>query len=86
MLDVLVHMDAQDISFVYDWRITQEHMLIEAKGQGMSDDEVRRFVDGYMPAYELYVPALRKGAFSEKGKQLRVVIGKGWEVVDVEEL
>lgn len=29
-----------------------------------------------MPAYELYVDTLRRGALKEKGKQLRVVIGK----------
>jgi D-glycerate 3-kinase len=39
-----------------------------------------------MPAYELYVPNLRKGAFTEKGRQLRVVIGKDREVVKVVEL
>jgi len=39
-----------------------------------------------MPGYELYVENLRKGAFEEKGRQLRVVIGKQREIVKVEEL
>ncbi|KAL7276100.1 hypothetical protein RUND412_000918 [Rhizina undulata] len=75
-LDALVHIDAEDISYVYDWRLQQEHDLIAAKGTGMTDDQVVAFVDGYMPAYELYVESLREGAIKEKGKKLRVVIGK----------
>jgi D-glycerate 3-kinase len=39
-----------------------------------------------MPAYELYVPALRGGAFRETGRQLRVVIGREREAVKVVEL
>jgi len=39
-----------------------------------------------MPAYELYVPALRRGVFGEKGRQLRVVIGREREVVGVAEV
>jgi pantothenate kinase-related protein Tda10 len=46
MLDVLVHIDAEDIAYVYQWRLQQEHALIAAKGQGMSDDSVREFVNG----------------------------------------
>jgi D-glycerate 3-kinase len=40
---------------VYRWRLQQElHMKSENGGIGMSDEEVERFVDRYMPAYELY--------------------------------
>jgi D-glycerate 3-kinase len=46
MLDVLVHIDAEDLAYVYDWRLEQEHWLIATKGQGMSDEAVRKFVDG----------------------------------------
>lgn len=75
-LDALIHIDAEDTAFVYDWRIQQEHGLFASHGSGMTDDQVIDFVDGYMPAYELYVDTLRRGALKEKGKQLRVVIGK----------
>jgi D-glycerate 3-kinase len=46
MLDVLVHIDAEDIAYVYDWRLEQERWLVAEKGQGMSDEAVRKFVDG----------------------------------------
>lgn len=39
-----------------------------------------------MPAYELYVSALRQGAFKERGRHLKVVIGRGREVVEVVEM
>jgi D-glycerate 3-kinase len=60
-LDALVWLNAQDISFVYKWRLEQEHAMKAAIGQGMTDDQVERFVDGYMPAYELYIDGLMHG-------------------------
>lgn len=43
-----------DLDHVYQWRLQQEHALIERTGKGMSDDEVRQFVNRYMPGYELF--------------------------------
>jgi D-glycerate 3-kinase len=60
-LDALVWLRAQDIDFAYEWRIQQEHAMKAALGSGMSDDQVRTFVDGYMPAYELYIDGLMRG-------------------------
>lgn len=45
-LDAFVHVDAQETQWVYAWRLEQEQKLREARGTGMSDDAVRRFVDG----------------------------------------
>jgi len=72
----LVHLDARDISYVYKWRLEQEHALIISRGLGMEDDQVLEFIEGYMPGYELYVDTLRNGCFREKGKQLRLVLAK----------
>ncbi|KAI5845367.1 P-loop containing nucleoside triphosphate hydrolase protein [Tricharina praecox] len=85
-LDVLIHIDAEYIDYVYAWRLQQEHALHTATGRGMTDEQVVAFVDGYMPAYELYVSALRQGAFKERGRHLKVVIGRGREVVEVVEM
>jgi len=57
--------------------------MISSRGRGMTDDQIIEFVNGYMPAYELYIDNLRQGSFEEKGKQLRVVIGKDRNVVKV---
>ena len=38
--------DAEDTQFVYAWRLEQEAALREKRGSGMTDEEVRQFVDG----------------------------------------
>ncbi|KAK5778436.1 putative ATP-dependent kinase PWA37_000310 [Arxiozyma heterogenica] len=43
-----------DISNVYEWRKQQEHATIKEKGNGMTDEQVIKFVDRYMPCYKLY--------------------------------
>lgn len=58
--DAFVHLDSQSIQYVYQWRLQQEHAMIASGKAGMSDDGVRKFVDGYMPAYELYNHGLRE--------------------------
>lgn len=40
--------------WVYEWRIEQRVKLIEERGQGMTEEEVRAFVDRYMPVYECW--------------------------------
>ena len=68
-LDIFIHVDAQDPLFVYTWRLEQEHNLWKSKGKGMSDEDVKKFVDGYYPAYELYTEGLRRGLFVSIGDE-----------------
>lgn len=83
-LDAMIHLDAQDPRFVYDWRLQQEAHLREMKGSGMTDEQVIHFVNGYYPAYELFTDTLRAGTFGEeKGKQLRLIVGKDRTVKEV---
>lgn len=78
-----VHLDAHDINFVYKWRTEAEHTLISAKGSGMTDEQVRKFVDGYMPMYELYLEKLRH--FRWPAPMVRIHLGSNREVVSVVE-
>jgi len=83
-LDAFIHLDAADPLFVYQWREQQEKALREAKGSGMTFEQVERFVDGYFPAYELFTDRLRAGALEgTRGKQLRLVIGKDRQIKNV---
>ncbi|KAL4804003.1 P-loop containing nucleoside triphosphate hydrolase protein [Aspergillus unguis] len=96
-LDALIHIDAQDNYFVYDWRQEQERTLRATKGIGMTEEQVNHFVDGYYPSYELYSETLRQGAFKPvphsatadkqptgwEGKQLRLIVNKGRRVQEV---
>ncbi|KAJ5644583.1 hypothetical protein N7507_010594 [Penicillium longicatenatum] len=81
--DYLVHLDTDDLVNVYEWRMEQEHALRRYKGAGMTDEEVIKFVKGYMPAYELYLDQLREGIFADgQGKeQLSVVLDKGRNII-----
>jgi D-glycerate 3-kinase len=63
--DCLVHLDTRSLKTVYAWRLDQEEALKKRTGCGMSEEEVLRFVRGYMPGYELYLSNLRKGFFTE---------------------
>ncbi|WVW85910.1 hypothetical protein I302_107948 [Kwoniella bestiolae CBS 10118] len=69
-----------DLDYIYYWRLQQEHhMKRENRGLGMSDDEVRLFVDRYMPCYEVY------GSGKVDKDSLRLLYGPEREVVQVEE-
>ncbi|KAJ9298210.1 hypothetical protein DTO271G3_3815 [Paecilomyces variotii] len=93
-LDALIHIDAENPRFVYEWRQEQERTLRAAKGTGMTEEQVNHFVDGYYPSYELFTETLREGVFKPtagkpvpeadwKGRQLRLVIEKNRRVREV---
>lgn len=78
-LDIFIHIDALNLQYVYRWRLQQEAGLRASHGSGMTDDEVKHFVDGYYPAYELYTSTLRKGVFRDikenwRGNQVRFMV------------
>ncbi|KXT01633.1 hypothetical protein AC578_8029 [Pseudocercospora eumusae] len=82
-----IHIDAEDTLYVYRWREEQEAAMRASKGTGMSQEQVINFVNGYYPCYELYTDVLRDGIFSpEKGKQLRLVVGRDRRVRKVDRI
>lgn len=85
-LGAFMQIDAEDTQFVYDWRLQQEAALRAAKGTGMTDEQVVKFVNGYYSAYELYTDVLRNGIYAEKGRQLRLVVGKDRKVTEVHKM
>ncbi|KAK7415339.1 hypothetical protein QQX98_005984 [Neonectria punicea] len=84
LFDAFIQVDAEDLGYVYGWRLEQENHLREERGDpeaGMTSQQVVRFVDGYYPAYELYTEGLRKGVLPDrKGHQLRMVVGRDRKV------
>ncbi|SCU79295.1 LAMI_0A08152g1_1 [Lachancea mirantina] len=50
-----------DVVNVYNWRLEQERAL--GLNQGMSDKQVRLFVQRYMPCYHLYYSRLKSEGF-----------------------
>jgi D-glycerate 3-kinase len=71
---------------VYAWRAEQEQQLRRETGEGMSEEQVVKFVDAYYPAYELFTEGVRQGVFVDKpgreGCKLRLVVGRDRSVVD----
>ena len=62
--------------YVYAWRGEQEHMMKSRNGgKGMTDDEVKAFVDRYMPVYEVF------GDTSPGRPTLQMSFGESREVV-----
>ena len=88
-LDLFIHLDiptSSALEWVYAWRKEQESQLRLEKGleNAMTDEQVEKFVDGYMPAYELYLEGVRRGVFEgtdKRGRQLRIVLDRGRRVL-----
>lgn len=86
-LEYMLQIDAEEMSYVYDWRLEAEKERRVQKGEAnaMSDEQVKKFVDGYIPAYELYTEGLRSEKWrNEAERKLRFVVGKDRKVKEVE--
>lgn len=97
-ISTLVLLRAEDISYVYDWRLQQEvGTRLKSGGEGMTDQQVVEFVDGYMPGrssqvtflvlivgYEIWSDTVSRGEFW-KGKSLELVLDKQRAVTKVVE-
>ncbi|OLN91642.1 putative kinase mug58-like protein 2 [Colletotrichum chlorophyti] len=87
--DAFLHLSTEQLVNVYHWRLDQERALREKKGAGMTDADVIRFVQGYMPAYELYLDKLtQKSLFSQqegtKKMHIRVILDSNRRVLRIE--
>ncbi|KAH9229911.1 hypothetical protein K456DRAFT_56184 [Colletotrichum gloeosporioides 23] len=84
--DAFLHLSTDQLVNVYHWRLDQERALREKKGAGMTDAQVIRFVQGYMPAYELYLDRLTQESFftEEKKAHVRVILDSNRTVLRVE--
>ncbi|KAI0412025.1 P-loop containing nucleoside triphosphate hydrolase protein [Xylaria grammica] len=84
--DGLLHLTTEDLRNVYSWRLDQEDALRSAKGTGMTREEVVAFVQGYMPAYELYLDHLSGRPFFPPGSNkahVRVTLDNTRRVVGI---
>ncbi|KAK5998371.1 putative kinase mug58 [Cladobotryum mycophilum] len=90
LFDAFIHIDSEDVEYVYDWRLEQEEHLREIRGDpnaGMSKAQVIKFVDAYFPGYELYTEGVRNGLLlNHPGSQLRLVVGRDRKVKQVVEI
>lgn len=47
-----------DPTYVYDWRLQAEIRMRASGKAGMTDEQIKDFVDRYIPAYKAYLPSL----------------------------
>ena len=87
MFDCFVHLEVEDLSVIYEWRLQAERMMRQQHGEksAMTDEQVVDFVDRFMPAYKQYLPRLRASPLVP-GHQLRITVNKGREIVSAVEL
>ncbi|KAJ3016289.1 UNVERIFIED_CONTAM: hypothetical protein HDU68_012284 [Siphonaria sp. JEL0065] len=87
-IDSFVHICAEDIGFVYDWRQQQEDYMRETLGNpsaGLSTIELRDFISRFMPQYLIGLPELDNGFFEKhNGRHLKITIDKNRDVVSSE--
>ncbi|GKT43571.1 putative kinase mug58 [Colletotrichum spaethianum] len=86
--DAFLHLSTDNLVNVYHWRLDQERAMREKKRAGMTDAEVVRFVQGYMPAYELYLERLTHESFFPeqdgwKKCHVRVILDSNRKVLSV---
>ena len=82
--DAFVQIEPTSYEYVFKWRLEQEHhMKAKNGGRGMDDDAVRRFVERYMPGYELWKEGIWASDRPWAGKGLRMFFGPDREIIGI---
>ncbi|TDL23020.1 P-loop containing nucleoside triphosphate hydrolase protein [Rickenella mellea] len=86
--------DSHPYAFIYKWRLHQEHdMKARNGGKGMTDEQVKKFIDRYIPGYVFFSDGIESGHIDGgcvrnlprwRKKGLRIVIGENRELRSVE--
>ncbi len=74
-LDGFLQLAPEDYRFVLDWRVEAEQKMRAQGKPGMSDSEIRAYVEKFLPAYETYLPQLEKNPPLIRNRR-RIVIGR----------
>ena len=85
--ETIIQVEPKSYEYIFSWRLEQEHnMKASNGGKGMDDDAVRRFVERYMPGYELWKDGIKSDQSPWAGSGVVLTFDKGREVVKVEQL
>eukprot|EP00190_Bangiopsis_sp_CCMP1999_P007497 CAMPEP_0198725012 /NCGR_PEP_ID=MMETSP1475-20131203/2382_1 /TAXON_ID= ORGANISM="Unidentified sp., Strain CCMP1999" /NCGR_SAMPLE_ID=MMETSP1475 /ASSEMBLY_ACC=CAM_ASM_001111 /LENGTH=357 /DNA_ID=CAMNT_0044486677 /DNA_START=52 /DNA_END=1125 /DNA_ORIENTATION=+ len=74
LFDLMLVVQITNLDNIYTWRKQAEDTMKRKGKGGMSDEELRDFVDRFMPAYEEYLPQLYKSGVSSSVEQLNIKI------------
>ncbi len=74
-LDGFLQLAPEDYRYVIDWRVEAERRMRAEGRPGMNDQEIRAYVEKFLPAYETYLPRLEEYPPLIRNRQ-RIVIGR----------
>ncbi|KAJ3519881.1 hypothetical protein NM688_g9240 [Phlebia brevispora] len=64
--------ESHPYDYIYVWRLQQEHHMKSLNGgKGMTDDQVSKFVDRYIPGYIFFGDGIVKGGEDESARSIR---------------
>jgi len=75
LIDAFIWLEPMDARFVLDWRVEAEERMKAHGRAGMTTAEVKAYIAKFLPAYELYLPAMRTG-LPGSGPVLHLKIGR----------
>ncbi|KAK8869948.1 hypothetical protein IAR55_000517 [Kwoniella newhampshirensis] len=79
-----VQVEPVSYDYVFAWRLEQErNMKAKNGGKGMTDEQVEKFVERYMPGYELWKEGIFAKGTPWEGRGLRIEFGASREVINV---
>ncbi|CAK4494447.1 unnamed protein product [Aphanomyces euteiches] len=86
-LSALIVVQVEDLGWVYTWREQAEARMREEGKPAMTPEQVKDFVDRFMPAYERYLPQLNSDSAGPSSisriPRLTVTIGQHRECTSV---
>eukprot|EP00638_Chattonella_subsalsa_P008191 CAMPEP_0117753612 /NCGR_PEP_ID=MMETSP0947-20121206/12335_1 /TAXON_ID=44440 /ORGANISM="Chattonella subsalsa, Strain CCMP2191" /LENGTH=343 /DNA_ID=CAMNT_0005572539 /DNA_START=239 /DNA_END=1270 /DNA_ORIENTATION=+ len=74
--DAWMVLKVQDLDHIFDWRMEAEVQMRRSTGKGMTDEQVRDFVERYMPAYRAYLPRLYETAEPRNKPKVLIEVDK----------
>lgn len=90
--DSFLHLGTDDLNYTYTWRLEQESAMRRQGKTSMCDEDTVRFVQGYMPSYELYLDRLNNHSIFENDgdeghkKHIRVMLDSKRNVISIESI
>lgn len=79
-LDAFIHFVPEDINFVIAWRIEAEQKMRDQGRGAMTDEEIKKYIELFLPAYQFFLPILEKNYPVENSNLLRGTISKNRDV------
>jgi hypothetical protein len=71
--------------YVFRWRLQQEHAMKASNGgKGMTDEQVNKFIERYMPSYELWAAGVLDSGAPWAGRLVRMKFGEDRELLAIE--